>query len=171
MPVGSLHSRSELIEPFEPIQPVVDLQFRRAFGPFDTLATPVASSIAPVDSPIAPVVSPSHSSMVVPCDDACPLGDGQLPSGMEDVRFAVVPRGGRAKRRLKAFVVDFLKKPASGSQAEQDKAFAAAVRAHKAWRQLHLTGMEMADREAACLHTIENRLSERTKEKALAALS
>ncbi len=162
VPVGSLHSRSELFEPFEPIQPVVAFQLRRAFGPFEPFA-------APMDSPIAPVVSPLHSSMVVPCDDACLLGDGQLPGGMEDVRFAVAPRGGRAKRRLKAFVVDFLKKPASGSQAEQDQALAAAVRAHKAGRQLHLTGMEMADREAARLYTIENRLSERTKEQALAA--
>ena len=88
---------------------------------------------------------------------------------MEDERFAVAPRGGRAKRRLKAFVVDYLKKPASGSQAEQDVALAAAICAHKAARQLHLTGMEMAEREEARLHTIENRLSGRTKEQALAA--
>ena len=68
--------------------------------------------------------------MVVPCDDAC--GDGQLSGGMKDERFAVAPRGGRAKRRLKTFVTDFLKKPSSGSQAEQDEALKAAICAHKA---------------------------------------
>jgi len=96
-------------------------------------------------------------------------GDGQLLRGFDEVRFAVAPRGGRAKRRLKAFVIDFLKKPSSGSPEEQDEALKAAICAHKAGRQLHLTGMEMADREAARVHTIENRLSERTKEQALEA--
>ena len=136
------HSRSELFEPFEPITHAVDLR-PESIEPFEPFAgpprqpsfrpsagSPVASSIAPLVSPIAPVVSPSHSSMVVPCDDACPHGDGQPSGGMEDERFAVAPRGGRAKRRLKAFVVDFLKEPSSGPQAKQDVALAAAICAH-----------------------------------------
>ncbi len=43
------------------------------------------------------------------------------------------------------------------------------IQTAKAERQLHLTGMEIAGREAARLHTTESLLSKRTKEQALAA--